>query len=552
MYGAPVLKDISKVQNQDRVFEALMGKYRESSVKRYLGYWQGFRKWVSWTSGKTVPTSPLELVDYLYAREEEGLGPSVPLAISKSVAWFEELAGIERGSRIMENHMVTMVVQELTKKLESKAPPVRRAPRIVSCFIPAMEEMVMDEATPVPVRIAAWIKLVKIWGLLRFSDMVHLQLSTVRWYEGNFTATLMRTKSTGAGKRVRHLPLYVSRGCWVAKHQWLRTGYELLVEEGPEKRVHLVNAGFYSGGMRNGELLSYAEMVAASSEVLSRMVTRKGEVILPEGWDRFWTEHSERSTLASGLAALGVPKSERDMLGRWNPEGSDQYVRTYNVAVRRMQLQMVEVIKSGEAHVELDEGAIAAELVEYLAVDWNVDRDNALNAVAAWKNKMGMFEKQDGDPAPRAPVERGEESLSGSENVPRGEENEAGEVPARKMRKLLEERSGGFVVVFNRIGRGMLHKIGRGGCWMARRREFKRCEQYELEPPDSEFSSKCKLCWPKRADDSSGSTSDTEDEVEVPDEGSEALLFDSEGRSSALEGFSPSAHAVLDAWEEVP
>ena len=37
--------------------------------------------------------------------------------------------------------------------------------------------------------------------------------------------------------------------------------------------------------------------------------------LIPSGCERFWTEPSERATLASGLAALGAAKDDRDMLG---------------------------------------------------------------------------------------------------------------------------------------------------------------------------------------------------------------------------------------------
>ena len=63
----------------------------------------------------------------------------------------------------------------------------------------------------------------------------------------------------------------------------------------------------------------------------------RGEQLIPHGWERYWTEHSERATMPSALAALGIEKSERDLLGRWTPEGSDQYVRTYNAVVGRLQ-----------------------------------------------------------------------------------------------------------------------------------------------------------------------------------------------------------------------
>jgi hypothetical protein len=33
---------------------------------------------------------------------------------------------------------------------------------------------------------------------------------------------------------------------------------------------------------------------------------------------------------------MGVPKSERDPLGRWSPSGSDDYVRTYRALVNEL------------------------------------------------------------------------------------------------------------------------------------------------------------------------------------------------------------------------
>ena len=38
--------------------------------------------------------------------------------------------------------------------------------------------------------------------------------------------------------------------------------------------------------------------------------------------------------MPSLLASMGVPKAERDPLGRWSPSGSDDYVRTYRALIR--------------------------------------------------------------------------------------------------------------------------------------------------------------------------------------------------------------------------
>ena len=86
--GAPVLEKIQKVANKRRASDALKGKYRMyriSSIRRYLAYWQKFRAWVQATSGQKMPRHAHQLVDYLYAREEEGMGPSLPLRVRGSV-----------------------------------------------------------------------------------------------------------------------------------------------------------------------------------------------------------------------------------------------------------------------------------------------------------------------------------------------------------------------------------------------------------------------------------------------------------------------------------
>ena len=146
---------------------------------------------------------------------------------------------------------------------------------------------------------------------------------------------MRQTKTTGAGKRVRELPIHICG----------------------------------SGGHISDRPLSYAEAVAGSQKVMNALEHKDRELI-PRGWERFWTEHSERSTLASGLAALSVPKDDRDLLGRWNPEGSDVYVRTYNAVVRRMQQRFAKAVHGERPYEELDEGSIFEELKNWLHTHW--------------------------------------------------------------------------------------------------------------------------------------------------------------------------------------
>ena len=89
---APVLKEIEGIANPDRAVKALLGKYRASTIRRYLASWQHFRKWVEISSGPLAKINQVGFIDYLYAREEQGLGPSVPLAVFQAVPFFERLA----------------------------------------------------------------------------------------------------------------------------------------------------------------------------------------------------------------------------------------------------------------------------------------------------------------------------------------------------------------------------------------------------------------------------------------------------------------------------
>ncbi|CAK9007424.1 unnamed protein product, partial [Durusdinium trenchii] len=90
-------------KNPTRAKEALLGKYRISTVRRYRASWQRFREWADDMGKPGQRPNSVTLVDYMYAREEEGMGNAG--------------GGTD---------YVQMVMKELTRKLEQKAPPVKR------------------------------------------------------------------------------------------------------------------------------------------------------------------------------------------------------------------------------------------------------------------------------------------------------------------------------------------------------------------------------------------------------------------------------------------
>ena len=324
---APVLKEMEKVRNKQRALKSLTGRYRPSTLRRYLAGWQHFRKWCEMGENKKV-TSSVSFIDYLYVREAEGMGPSIPLAVSRSVGWFQEMAGVEESERFSNNQAVDLAVKELVKKLEGAAAPIKRAPRLLSVMVGPMEELVTDERQPLGKRVAAWMKLVKMWAALRFSDAANIKARSVRYYDARLTAILHKTKTTGAGKRVRELPLYIDDGAYVFKKDWLKVGWEQVKKTWRDDENYLFSEGAFTTEMTGVGPMKYYEASGASEEVIASLCDHEGGRLFPVGLERFWSEHSERATLPSALAAIGVVKTERDLVGRWMPEGSDAYVRT--------------------------------------------------------------------------------------------------------------------------------------------------------------------------------------------------------------------------------
>ena len=201
--------------------------------------------------------------------------------------------------------------------------------------------------------------------------------------------------------------------------------------------------------------------------------------------------------------------------GRWCPEGSDVYVRTYNSIVKKMHKKIVAVLRSETAYEELDEGAIMEELKVWLHEKWTVPEDQANDVVEAWKEKIGAKGLR-GKPVV---VSDDDTTIYGDSQSEKDGGTQVEKDPKRrKMSEALEEeREGGYVVVYRRAGQGTLHRLGSKGCWMAKKRFFVRAETHQDLPEPEEYTLRCKLCWSGGDEQLSESTSDSQDELGLSD-----------------------------------
>ena len=505
---APALEHLEHCVSDSHIHLALAGRTRYNTLKRYIKTWRSFLQWLSAVRGRTATPEVGDLVEYIFARYDEPCGPTVPPLIVKAVVWMERTACLDVRARIGESHVVSSVRDYAVEMLSKDSAPIKRAPRYPAAMMEAFEHVVEDENQLLGVRIVAWVKLVKLWGTLRWDDLQKMVPKELKYFGGRMTTILRTTKTTGPTKRVRELPVCISEHAYISSNCWLKTGFDLLKQHGWFERDYLLPKLNTSWTGFRKVMANYND-ISSYSAYLRRKLKRPGqdEVMIHPILAAYWTEHSERATLPTGLALLRAPKEERDMLGRWKPDGSDTYLRMYNGVVSRLQLQFAKVARTGERSRTLDE----RDVIES-AMSWITDRcdqlsDDRVQRVLQHLQTSMECEVQQGWNEVEEEVPE-VASLFGPlvEDISDTEDRTAGSKVERK-----EQRLPMFVVVNNGSKCKRLHK-SRGGCWMGRDMNFKSSAEYSTLPNPEEYTHYCKVCWPKdgpksKSDETSSSSS---------------------------------------------
>ena len=206
----------------------------------------------------------------------------------------------------------------------------------------------------------------------------------------------------------------------------------------------------------DNHMASYGDAMVATAGLLSALG-------LPSQVQGYWTEHSERLVLPTGLSVLETPLTDKDILGTWKPEGSDTYTRSYEGRVARLEATFANTARRANHYEDLDERETASGFK-----DWLVGKD---------KLDGGRFWVSGEATAPTQIVEPVSESVEEAEA-------EASNNPSAKKLKTVE-----------------LHRAGSYGCWMGRKRDFRDATEFDTKPLTSRYTHVCKLCWPPKADD---------------------------------------------------
>ena len=512
--GAPVLAKLQGSLDPDRAANLLVGRTRSSTLKRYLTYYKQWRLWLGEAKLRLPPGRPADLVDFLLSRRDEPCGRTVPEATLKAIAWVEQVAEFPLEQRASHGRLAWAAKDRIVEELSTGAKLTKRAPRYPVYMVAQLERVViMDMGQAVGLRIWAWGKLLKVWGTLRWSDLQAIIPGELSLVEGRLVTTLRRTKTSGASRRVKELPVCISERGYLARSGWLATGFNLLKDHAGYKRDYLLPR-LGSDGRLERKMAGYADAMVATAALLTA-------IGLPGVVQGFWTEHSERAILPTALSLQDVAPQDKDLLGRWRPEGSDTYARAFGGRVARLQAQFARAARRPDRYEVLDERDIAATLEHWLEQRGVLNDSQIAELVGPLRETWRAAKLDDPDGEVGVPPFVASEDLSRDSSASESSEQSS---PSKQLGKRIkvQEREARYVIVELPGGVARLHKAGSQGCWMGRRRAFRSSREYVEAPARHAYTHVCKLCWPKGGLDSGseateGSEAATNDAADEPE-----------------------------------
>jgi hypothetical protein len=385
--------------------------------------WRGIESWSVATTGRPWPEKQMYL-DYMISQAAEPCGKTVLKAAVLSLRFLERACGLSPDERYGDSPEVSNLLKELEIQVAcaTGASSIRQAPSFTVSVVVALELAVCDADIPKYLRGLAWVRLIKLWASLRFSDVQWTSPASLVMDAQGLTGTLSRTKTSGVGKSVLSQPFYVASDSWIASPTWLLTGLHIWQDFGGD-RDYLVPVPTADREGIRAVLAEYRDISALSQELFQhfRLPTflavddgvgqpyldwSSGEdpLLLP-GAGCFWTEHSERNGLISWASALGYRSEEVRLLGRWAPSSSDLYVRTARVMIMKIQSYVAKEIRLGLFQADLfQESGLLTSFEAYLAAAGWAD-----SVVAAAVAGLRFFNGFSGGPT--APPLRLEEAV---------------------------------------------------------------------------------------------------------------------------------------------
>eukprot|EP00435_Cladocopium_sp_Y103_P027089 s207_g6.t1 len=499
---------------------------RAGTLRKHVKTWTRFMDWLMATFQLQWPDSPEQMALYLETRASEPCGKSVPLSIFKTLIFMEHAAEIPVNYQLNKQPAVKNAMEEVALMLEKTDIKERKQARLMPVvLIAAMEIAVMNTDLARFARSYAWYRLVKVWGAMRFHDTLGVDFGSIKLDEFGMSCTLKRTKTTGPGKKVSLVKVFVGFDAWLIEKDWLSEGWKLMkslaADNMSRQRDYLLQLPRKGLESAQNRMASYSA-ASAMSQALFKILKVPGceEHLLEPGAGVIWSEHSERVTLRTWAGAAGLPEPVCKRLGRWTPSVDQAYDRSTRMQVVAAQEFIARFLKDNAGRVDpLDE----ASVVE--AVSAKLDQIGLHRRVQEVQaSKLTTF-RSVGRPATRRQWLGEDDEHVGDLGNPHGEEKfspvEVSESDGEEdlMRDRDEPapgqtRMGHYVVsVVGNTKSRTLHRVG--DCFRQPGVHYRDFVCFGDELPDpKEYHRSCKTCFPRNGgrkhapgeeDESSGS-----------------------------------------------
>ena len=380
------------------------GNRRSRTLRQAARSWQRFSEWLRLSRGRSWPAGVEQIVDYLEERMEP-CGPTVPGTLLQSLQLLETVGGMERDHRLGLSPMLINVVKNMKKELSLEGPPRKTAPIFAVAMVMSAELLVVDYDQGVVARLMAYIMLLMVWGAMRTDDLLWLDRSRTMLSDVGWKSVLVRTKTSGAGRRIKELPVFVARGISITGKDWLGEGHLLWQEESKrfpgnlflcrprEDGCHFTRRYLDAAGLATWLKWVLLQLPSICKR-FNRWCAGWEEMLLDEDWVARWSGHSARHCLPSWAAAVGVAPEHRAFLGRWKC-GTEVDANSYVLTSRQIVHGAQETVLKAFCGVgnSFSETEVFEELKAF-GIERGLDYRGALASLMVWKRrgeKVALF-----------------------------------------------------------------------------------------------------------------------------------------------------------------
>ena len=356
----PVVALIRTLDDPQQGWVHLFGTRRCNTLKNRYKSWRPFAVWLELHFGRKFPVQLKDIIDYIQHRADEGCGKTIPESFHTSLTLIEQLGRVPEGEQLSDEQLWLAHIKAWTAELAADSPPVKPAEMFTIAMLLSLELVVADVSQRLFSRALAWVVLVMIWGSMRCDDVQSTLPHRTTLSNYGLRMVLGKSKTSGPDKIQKEVSVHVYRTVSLTGEDWLGIGYRLWDDEPFNyRRDFLVMEPTADWTSAKRKFVTPSGLSSLISKLLSDLpvprkqgdmwVVNTGGLLLPDGLETHFTEHSPRNFLTSVAAAIGFHKDQRAYLGRWamGMVASEEYVRTSRQVVFTIQKAVNRSIVTG-------------------------------------------------------------------------------------------------------------------------------------------------------------------------------------------------------------